>query len=212
MRLNPNAFNKFLGGIGQQVNWRESFVCSCVNLNTGSPSPTCQLCRKKGKIWSDPVQTVVGIASMKVQQKWEKLGQWQSGDMVLSVPGNSPVWGAGQGDRVTMLNSADRFSKVLVRGAVSESMALLDVVSIDRVWWKDPTTQGLVEGGIPVVATDGSLSWSSGEPPIGVSYSITGTAHSEYYVYDSLPSSRNEHSGVRLPKNIVLRRWDLYGR
>jgi hypothetical protein len=59
----------------------------------------------------------------------------------------------------------------------------------------------------------GNLSWpNGGGPPIGVTYSLTGTKFDEYFIFLNLPSDRNEHEGARLPKKVTLRKWDLFGR
>lgn len=213
MRLNPNAFNRFLRGIGQRVTWRRSFACACVNPASGAPDPKHALCAGKGRIWNDPVETVTGIASQEVVAEWAQSGQWESGDMILSIPSDSPLWDAGQFDRVKMLNSTTVFSQPLTHGAVTERL-IFAVHSVNRCFWLHPTTRLIVEGGVPVVSDNGMLSWIGGigEPPPGVTYSITGLKYDEYFIFGGLPSDRNEHSGSRLPKHVVARKWDLFSR
>jgi hypothetical protein len=140
-------------------------------------------------------------------------GLWDSGDMVLSIPSNSPMWeNAGRYDRMTMLNSTDVFSRPLRRGAPSERL-LFKPATITRVFWLDPDTRLPVEGVIPSVSNDGTITWpDEGAPPVGASYSMTGTMYSEYFIFDHYPSDRNEHSGVKLPKKVQCRKWDLFGR
>lgn len=211
MRFSPNRFNRHLANLGQQYLWRRSYGCSCVSPSSGAPDPRCGLCSGKGYFWDPAVQVGAATASQKTQMTWQQMGQYEAGDIVVTVPENSPLWDAGQFDRVVMLNATDRFSQPLVRGAPTERL-LFAPQSIERVFWRHPQTQGLVEGGIPSVAADGRLAWVSGEPPMGVSYSLTGTKLVEYFVYQELPRNRNMHNGVRLPKYCVLRRWDLFGR
>lgn len=214
MRFNAGKFDRFLGNIGQQVLWRRSWRCSCVSQTTGSPDPKCQLCSKKGIIWDGPVQTVCGVAGQKAQTEWAKFGQWENGDLVVTIPQDSPLWDAGQFDRVTMLNATDRFSLPLTRGAPNESLLRFSVVKIDRVFWKHPSTGDLVEGSIPTLA-NGVPTWDAeddNQPMAGVTYSITGWGYFEYFIFRDLPSSRNMHSGMRLPKKVVLRRLDLLNR
>ncbi|MOA60540.1 hypothetical protein D3C78_1854430 [compost metagenome] len=62
------------------------------------------------------------------------------------------------------------------------------------------------------MAADGRLAWAAGEPPPGTTYSLTGWKFSEYFVFGDYPANRNMHSGMKLPKRVVLRRWDLMGR
>lgn len=117
----------------------------------------------------------------------------------------------GEFDRVTMLNSTDYFSLILTRGDPQEKIHE-PVEKVTRVFWLAGST--LVEGSaFPTVNADGSLTWpSSGAPPAGTPYTITGTRFSDYFCWGPFPSDRNEHSGARLPKRVVLRRFDLFGR
>lgn len=212
MQFNPAAFDTFLTGIGQDVLWRRSYACACVNPASGQADPKHALCSGKGRLWDDPVATVTGIASQKVQIQWAQMGMWEAGDMVLSIPQVSALWEAGPFDRITSLNSTDVFSQPLVRGAPAERL-LFQPASITRCFWLHPTTRQVVEGGLPVVGADGRPSWpNDGEPPPGTTYSLTGTKHSEYFLWSEMPSDRNQHRGMRLPRRVVARRFDLFSR
>ena len=212
MKLNGAAFDRFLTNIGQDVLWYGSYACPCTSQSSGAPSPSCPLCVGKGRVWELPVATVVGVASQKTQEKWSRMGLYEVGDMVLSIPGASVMWDrAGQYDRVTTMNGVDGFSEILFHGSPTERLRT-PVRNIYRVFWKHPTTGLVVEGGIPVVDTKGLLTWpNGGEPPAGLGYSITGDRYSEYFMLDAYPADRNQHRGtVRLPKYVVLRKFSLY--
>lgn len=211
MRLNPTAFNRHLANIGQKVDWRQSFACTCKSTTSGASDTKCPHCAGKGHLWSPGKVTTCGVAGQSTQAKWAVMGQWVDGDVVVTVPGDSVMWDVAQFDRVTLRNASDRFSIALTRGAVTERL-LHSVRQIDRVFWLAPVTKAIVEGGIPSFDARGHLTWSAGEPPAGTSYSITGTKFPDYWVFGDMPSSRNEHSGSRLPRRVVLRRWDLWGR
>lgn len=210
MRFNSAAFNNHLANIGQKCIWQRSYTCPCINPNSGSPSPSCPRCGGRGKFWIEGVPTVVGIASQKVQQNWAKLGLWESGDSVVSVPEDSPMYEIGQGDRVLMMNGTDRFSVPLIRGAPNEFMRL-PVEKIERVFWFD-TNSREVEGSIPTIGANGALIFGANAPPLGKTYTLTGTRYAEYYCYQNFPSDRNQHQGMRLPKLVVMRHFDLFGR
>jgi hypothetical protein len=214
MRLDPNAFNRFLNHIGQEVTWRRSFSCACLNAASGQPDPKHALCAGKGRIWDEPIKTVVGVASQATVAQWAKFGQWETGDMIVSVQESSPLYDAAQFDRVVMLNATDAFSQPLTRGAPTEVLKFA-LAKLNRVFWLNPADRNqIIEGAIPVVSTSGELSWTGGvgEPPPGTTYSITGEKFSEYFVFNNLSNDRGEHSGARLPRKIVLRRFDLFSR
>jgi hypothetical protein len=167
----------------------------------------------KGRIWDAPVETATGVAGQKIQLQWAQMGMWEAGDLVLSIPQASPLWEAGAFDRVTALNATDVFSQPMVRGAPSEKL-LFKPATVTRCFWLHPTTRLVVEGGLPVVSEAGVLSWPGGvgEPPAGTTYSLTGTKFAEYFLWGEMPSDRNQHGGMRLPRRVVARRFDLFGR
>jgi hypothetical protein len=212
MQLNPAAFDSFLRGIGQKLEWRRSYACACVSPASGAPDPKHALCAGKGRIWEAAVPTVAGVASQSVTAEWMQSGQYETGDMVLSIPQASAMYNAGQFDRILMKNSTDTFSMPMTHGAPTERL-LFSVQNIQRVFWLHPTTRLIVEGGIPVVSATGTLTWpNGGEPPPGFVYSLTGNKYDEYFIFGAYLSDRGEHQGARLPKKVVARKWDLFGR
>ncbi|HHA3594123.1 TPA: hypothetical protein ACODIZ_003650 [Salmonella enterica subsp. enterica serovar Newport] len=214
MKFSRQAFNTHIANMGQDVLWMRSWICPCQDKNTGSPKPSCPICVGRGHVWDQPVPMVLGIASQKTQIRWEKLGQWESGDMVVVVPEDCPAWdNAGQYDRIITQHGLDGFSEVLTRGAPTERIRM-PVHSVQRCFWIDPNdSTRIVEGVIPEMDANGRPHWpNGGEPAPGTQYSLTGDRYSEYYLLDSYPDDRNEHRGMRLPKRMVMRKWDLFGR
>lgn len=214
MQFNAAWFDRHLASIGQRALWRRSYACACVSPSSGAPDPKHALCAGKGRIWTEPVETVCGVSRQDVKPEMIAAGLFDSGDLQLTIPAASPMWdGAGRFDRVVLLNSTDVFSQPFTRGAPTEKV-IFAVKTIERCFWLDPVTRGLVEGRVPVVSEAGALSWPGGvgEPPPATTYSLTGTRYDEYYCLDSLPSDRNEHSGMRLPKRVTMRKFDLFGR
>lgn len=213
MRLNPARFNRHLKNIGQQVGWRRSYACACADPVSGAPDAKHVLCGGKGRLWDAPIDSVCGVAKQEVNPEQAALGVYDTGDMTMTVGSDSPIWAnAGRYDRIILWNSTDVFSQPFQRGAASERV-LFTVENITRCFWLSADRLSTVEGGIPVIGGDGRLTWpNGGEPPLGTKYSLTGTRFDEYFIIDSLPSDRNEHSGAQLPKRIQMRKWDLFGR
>lgn len=209
MQFSSDWFNSHLENMGQDMLWRVSSMCPCVNPNSGAAKHNCPVCSGKGRSWAAPVKVKAGLASEKVLRAWAQFGQWTSGDAVISVPENSPMYDAGQFDRITMLNAVDRFSLVLTRGL--NDRVSFQARKIQRVFWLNSQSQ-VVEGGIPAVDGAGNLTWTAGAPPAGMQYTVTGERYSEYFIYDDIPGDRNHHYGARLPRKIVARRFDLFGR
>lgn len=210
MQLNPLAFNRHLAHMGQQVEWRRAFVCPCKSAHSGASDPKCPHCGGKGHMWNQAMPGVAGVTGSKTQKEWAQSGNYMSGDTVVSIPENSPLYDMGHADRVTMLNATDQFSLSLVRGAPTERLNG-KINQVDRVFWLD-AQKAIVEASAPVVRENGTLEWGAGAPPEGVQYTISGSRYIEYFCWGAFPSNRNMHQGARLPKRVVLRLFDLWGR
>lgn len=215
MRLNPAAFDAFLvtGGdaIGQDFIWRPSRACPCVNANSGAANPKCPQCSGKGRLWLAGVHAKAGMTAQQNIKKFGQMGLYEMGDATLTIPQASAMYGCDQFDRVVMLNSTERFSLVLKRGGPAEKVFRTRVVSVEPVFWLDDLGQ-VVTGGTPTLALDGTPSWTSGAPPLGTTYTITGVSCDEYFVWNNMVSDRGEHMGAALPRKCIVRKFDLFGR
>lgn len=160
-------------------------------------------------MWDAPIECVSGVSQQNVNPKFADFGTFEQGDLTMTIPSDSPIYDAGRFDRVTLLNSTDVFSRTMVRGD-NDNLSDLTVQSVSRVFWIAAGV--IVDGGIPSVSDTGVLTWASGSPASGAQYSITGTKFADYFIYDMLPSDRNEHSGAALPKRATLKRFDLFGK
>jgi hypothetical protein len=84
---------------------------------------------------------------------------------------------------------------------------------MERCFYVNNEHKEIIDCKIPSWDHLGRPSWpDGGGPPMGTQYSVTGDRYSEYYMLDAYPDDRNQHRGMRLPKRIVLRKWDLFGR
>lgn len=211
VKLSPAAFNRHIAHMGQRMLWRQAFACPCIQEHSGAAASDCPICKGKGRMWNAAIEGVAGVTQQQVNPSFQDFGTMEQGDLTLSVPSDSVLYGMGRFDRVTLLNSTDVFSRTLTRGA-NDQLSDLTAESITRVFWLNPAGDAIVEGGIPAVSSSGVLTWASGEPAAGVQYSITGRRFSDYFVWEHLPSNRNEHMGVALPKKVQIRLFDLYGR
>lgn len=211
MQFSVSAFNGLLRSMGQSVAWRRSSLCPCRDPYSGAAQQGCQHCAGLGWSWASPVPAWTGLASQRVAKEWAAFGLWESGDVVLSVPSDSPLYAAGENDRVLMLNSSEPFSIHMTRDG--DERFRFPVVQIDRVAWINPGSSALVEGGIPTVGADGAPAWTdpAGAPEPGVQYAVTGRKRPEYYLFRDLPQDRAHFGGMALPRRMVLRRFDLFG-
>lgn len=209
MQLDPASFNAFLNEIGQDLSWRKSFVCPCVTPSNNAPSLNCPHCAGKGFMWNAAIKGVAGVPSQSVQREFAKLGQWETGDMLLSVPSDSPLYDMGERDRVQMLNGDDPFS-INLRHGFNDKLPW-PMKQIQRVFWI--VGAAIVEGSIPTQQTDGTLLFGvTGAPPSGATYSVSGKKYSEFFVFRDFATDRGHFHGKKLPLKVQLRRFDLFGR
>ena len=207
--LSPARFNGMLNRMGQNISWSRAHDCPCRDPNSGAARYDCPICGGKGVHWESSKTGKAAIAGQKVQENWAKFGQYENGDQVMSIPSDSILYEMGQFDRMVMLNSSAPFSIPLVHDG--QDKLYFPVQKIYRVFWID-NTNSIVDGGTPSVADDGTLAWSTGEPPAGEQYTITGRKHPEYFVFTDLPQDRAHYGGLDLPRRVVARLMDNFSR
>lgn len=211
MNLNPKRFNRLINHIGEDCRWRRAFACPCKSPTSGQADPRCPQCSGKSWLWAAGQDGTAAKSGQKAQLQWAQSGLWQAGDVVLTIGEDSPLYDIGPMDRVMLLNSSNPFSTTLLRGAATEHL-FGEIQSVDRVFWLD-INKAIVEGTArPTVAANGSLTWSTtGSPPSGQQYSISGVRLNEYFCWGDFSQDRMMHHGARLPRKIVLRLFDLFG-
>lgn len=214
MRLSPTDFNRHLRHMGNDFVWRKAYACPCVNPNSGAAKPNCPLCSGKGRTWANGVSGKAGIVGRETMKDFAAFGVWDSGDVMLSIPSDSPLYAIGQYDRVSASNRSEPFSMNRTRG--TNDVYRFSVLAIDRVFWLD--AQNVThESTPPTIALDGTVTWGEQAegnvaPPVGSTYSITGRRTPEFFVYQDMPFDRPLHYGASLPRRVQLRRFDLYGK
>lgn len=207
-QLNPAAFNSLLSHLGQQFAWRKAFACPCVSPHSGQPNSHCLQCSGRGRYWSEAVDGMAGVVGREQTKRQAVFGLWDSGDVLLSIPADSPLYAIGYYDRVTALNRTEPFSLNLVHG-VNATLRFVPT-QIDSVVWLDAEQQR-VEGEIPLVTVSGELDWGDNPPPSKVTFALTGRRQPEYFCYQDLPLDRPHHAGATLPRRVQLRRFELWG-
>jgi len=207
MQLDPSAFDALLNDLGQAVDWRRAFACPCRNPQSGGALPACPQCHGLGTYWDASVAARLAISGQKAQREWAQFGQWESGDQVATIPADSPAYDLGPQDRLTMRDSSIPFTVILRAGDPLRG----SILSLQRVtWWADGAMHQAAA--LPVVGLDGRLIWTGDAPPANAGLAISGRKHPEYFVFQETPQDRAHHGGRTLPRRVVLRLFDLFGR
>ena len=208
MRLSPRRFNRLLNHMGQEFAWRKAYACPCVNPHSGAATHNCPHCAGKGRLWAGAVTGKAGIVGRDQMKNFAVFGMWDAGDIMLSIPSDSPLYGIGQFDRVVAVNRSEPFSMNLVRG--QNDLIRFKPLEIERVFWL--ANNQIVDADPVSLLPDGRLLWGAVAPPMGVAYSVTGRRVPEYFCYQELPADRPMHFGEPLPRRVTMRRFDLFGR
>lgn len=211
MQLNPAAFNALLASEGQQFDWRKGYACPCINPATGSPNPRCATCHGLGRFWDAPIRGIAGVGSRDVMQPFAMFGNWDSGDIMLSIGSDSPLYAVGMMDRVTSVNRTEPFSANLIAGV--NTLSRYRIQSVDAAYWAQPGGAVTLLSPAPSVDATGAIVYDpAAVPPNGSTVSLTGRRYPEFFVYMDIPMDRPHQSGSALPRRVVLRRFDLFGR
>lgn len=208
--LNPDDFNRLIAHGGQNVLWRRAYACPCRDVYSGAADPACPRCRGRGNTWADPESGHVALSGMARNKMWADMGNWEAGDVVVTLPGDSPVYDIGDNDRMTFVDSSEAFSIIYRRG--EDDVDLIHrLAQIDRAHWLAEGVE--VNGTLPSLSS-GALVWPTAGtvPAAGTQYTLTGRRCPEYFVWGDLVQVRHHHAGLRLPRRVVLRRFDLFGR
>lgn len=212
MQLSPAKFNAWLNKIGQDMYWRPAVACPCINPGSGAARTDCPLCHGKKYQWGAEQPARCGFQNQTQKQTIAQFGVWAPGDATLTIGSDSPMYASGPFDRFRCKNATSPFTMIRVKG--DQDFLLGSVVNISRVFWLNAAGTAEIEGGIPTVDAEGNLSWPAGQaaPPDDTAYSVTGVKYDEYYAYPDIANDRNMQAGSSLPKKLLARRFDLFGR
>lgn len=209
MHFDVGAFNHLLNDMGQEFELRTSRACPCVNPQSGAAKPNCPHCGGKGRIWGSPVVGRAGVVGRDTMQQFAQFGVWDQGDIMLSIPSDSPIYQAGLYDRLRSQHRTEPFSINLIRGM--NDLVRFQAVSFDEALWLD-SANVLQVATVSGVDAHGRVVWGSNPPPNNTTYSLTGRRFQDFFLYQEIPYDRPMHYGMALPRRVVLRRFDLFGR
>jgi hypothetical protein len=114
----------------------------------------------------------------------------------------------GQFDIVRLIEATQPFSVILERGVLDDIQFTPD--SIDRVFWISGAT--IVDSTARAIVNS-QIDWGvDPQPAAGTKYTVTGRWNPDYFVFQELPTERAHHGGLPLPRRVVVRRFDLFGR
>ena len=207
--LNEAVFNEFLGDIGATVTWRKASECPCRNSRNGGADPDCPVCEGMRYVWDAGVVTKIGVQALQTQRKFAAFGEWEKGDMLATIPSDSPAYAVGEYDRFVIEKAELRLSSILTKG-LNDRLKYATIKSLDRVWSIQGTVAVDYYAGKDFALSGNAIVWSpSATLPDGTQYTVRYFAVPEYFVYLTLPQDRMQ-SDLDLPKKVPLRLMELF--
>ena len=209
--FDADSFNSFLAEIGVAVEWEKAMECPCRLSRSGATDVNCPVCEGIRFLWEAPEKTVIGVQGIKATQQWSQFGEWNKGDMIVTIGSDSPAYVAGEFDRFIITGADFRWNTVLTKGEkdrvkqgkikkVERVIAIINDQIQEFVEFDHYTVEGNT---IVWEATAGLVDKTQ--------YSIRYIAAPEYFVYGAIPQDRAQF-GRDLPRNIPLRMMDLFGQ
>ena len=210
LRLSPAIFNRQLQFMGQSVLWRRAALCPCRDVYSGGSRQDCPVCTGRGWSWGRGIPSKTGVVGAKAGRKQADFGQWEDGDVALSVPGDTPMWHAGEKDRVQFMDGEMPFQVALRH----DGGARIDFVPLrfERCFWLRGNEAAFRDADLPKWdAGTGALSWPAGRTPpdAGEQFTLTGVKRPDFMLVSHLPISRAHFNGLPLPRLFQCRRTDL---
>lgn len=213
MFLSPPRFNRQLAEMGQAMLWQRAHLCPCREAHSGSARPDCPVCAGRGTFWTEPVPSRAGVVGARARRQFDAFGQWQDGDVLISIPADTPLWGAGENDRVVFADGHQTFQAHMTNDGSARLRE--PVIRLDRCYWLGPNGLGVVECSLPRLdRTTGALDWAdlTTAPDPGGQFVVIGAKRPEFFFWREVPISRSHFNGLPLPKRAVLKKFDLFGR
>jgi hypothetical protein len=160
---------------------------------------------------------LIGVSRVVLNQQFAQFGEWEQGDMIATVPARDvcgtvqEIYGIGDMDRVTLLDSVIRRNFVGTRGQQDVLLGRVVRIVMDAFYLDSGSPVPLAEG-IDFRVTGNVVEWLRGTTPDGTAYSLRYIACPECFVWKTLEQPRAHDLGLALPKKVILRSFDLFGR
>lgn len=205
------GFNGFLKNLGQQATWERASICPDRSHRTGGTNPKCVVCQGRGHLWSAPQDVTVGFTSMQTVREFGTLSQWEQGDGIVTIGSDSPAYGAGDFDRLTLTNAIVRVCHVLTRGS-NDKLKYRFPVAILEVWAIVASAKVVLVKDTDFTLSGNTITWITNTVQLEQNYTVLYTARPEYFVYRDWLQDRPHQRGLALPRKVHVRLMELMNR
>ena len=206
----PDRLNAMLQLIGQAVTWERASRCPCRSTRTGGPEVSCPVCRGVGWIWDTPVPCMLGVSGSTPSRKFAAFTEWEDGDVLVTIPSDSPAYDMGERDRITLTDASHRMSEVLTRG-VNDQLRYRKPLVIHSVWAIVSNERKDYHDLIDYKVDGHTVTWLTAGPAQNQQYAVLYNAQPEYFVYRELVGDR-PMGGRSMPRKVHVKLMELFNR
>jgi len=206
----PDRLNTMLQLIGQAATWERASRCPCRSTRTGGADVACVVCKGVGWIWDAPQPCSFGVSGSTPSRKFAAFAEWEDGDVLLTIPSDSPAYDMGERDRITLTDSSLRSAEVLTRGT-QDTLRYRKPIAILTVWAIVNTIRKEYYESIDYLMDGPTIRWLTDPFPAGQPYSVLYRARPEYFVYRELAGDR-PMGGRSMPRKVHVKLMELWNR
>lgn len=110
VNLYTDEFDKLINDRGNNAEWEQAMVCSCVSRDSGQPRFDCPICGGSGYRYLTPRKIVVAVSSLNGSIKQETLQLYEPGTCYITPKSNIIM---GYRDRLRFTDFRCKFSEVI---------------------------------------------------------------------------------------------------
>ena len=196
--------------IGQAATWERASRCPCRSTRTGGADVACVVCKGIGWIWDAPQPCAFGVSGSTPSRKFAAFGEWEDGDVLLTIPSDSLAYDMGERDRITMTQSSLRSTEVLTRGT-NETLRYSQPIALSTVWGIVANARQEFYDSIDFQLDGHTMLWLTTTLSAGQQYSVLYTARPQYFVYRELVGDR-PMGGRSMPRKVHVKLMELFNR
>jgi hypothetical protein len=192
-RFHASVMNDLLHRHGATVEWEQGIICNCwgtvdngvLTYQTREPDPYCGTCQGEGFSYLPPIVfDGVVLQQFDFNLMFNIMGQYEDGDVQLTVASDTPIWSRGtQGDRITLMDRVITQSEKIQHG---NDILRYVPASVETVQWGNT----IYRPGIDYQVVNDEIIWIGNEPPADAWYGVRFQIYPTYQLWLRLPEPR----------------------
>ncbi|CAJ1315919.1 hypothetical protein [Paenibacillus nuruki] len=228
LQLHEQKYEDLLARHGRDVLWQEAVICSCFNMDSGQPDYNCKACSGTGYVYEQGIVCRGAVQNVTTNKDFlGYAGMFEVGDALMTVSANMlkrtpaggfdlsgrepvPMFYAGIGDLITLIDDEVKTSEVLIksselRNRPADTLLNPKITKILSIRTHDSETgQTTLYMPEDYTFSGAHIDWIGNQPEEGQQYSVVYMHRPVYKVYMTLPRPRHQNN-QEFPRTVILR-------